>query len=178
VSVPRASLAAVSALLLACLLTGCSSTISKQAIAVKDNKHRQSAPDFTLKDADGRTVHLSDYRGKVVLLNFWATSCGPCRMEIPWLTNLERRKKDRGFEVLGVALNEDGWDDVKPFLARMKVNYRVLMGDDRTSEAYGGIEAIPTTLLIDKQGKIASIHIGLASPKEFEDGIDDLLREG
>jgi peroxiredoxin len=179
VPVSRVSLAIATALLLACFLPGCSTDFrSRNGIAVKDNRYRQAAPDFTLKDADGRTVHLSDYKGKVVLLDFWATSCGPCRIEIPWFTDLERKKKDRGFEVLGVAVNEDGWDDVKPFLARMKVNYRVVMGDDRTTQSYGGIDAIPTTLLIDKQGKIAAIHIGLASPKEFEDRVEELLREG
>jgi peroxiredoxin len=178
VPVPRVSLAIATALVLVCMFQGCSTASrSGNGIAVKDNRYRQAAPDFTLKDADGKTVHLSDYKGKVVLLDFWATSCGPCRIEIPWFTHLEREKKDRGFEVLGVAVNEDGWDDVKPFLARMKVNYRVVMGDDRTAEAYGGIDAIPTTLLIDKQGKIAAIHVGLADPKDFEDGVEALLRE-
>ena len=145
--------------------------------AAKSPKDRHQAPDFALKDANGKTVRLSDYKGKVVLLDFWATSCGPCRAEIPWFIEMERHKKDKGFEVLAVSLDDSGWEDVKPFLAEMNVNYRVVIGDDTTTKAYGGVEAIPTTFLIDRQGKIAAIHIGLASRKEFEDGIDELLRE-
>ena len=175
----RLTAAFATALLLGCFLEGCTSgPTTVKAASVKSDKDRHSAPDFALKDADGKTVHLSDYKGKVVLLDFWATWCGPCRIEIPWFTDMQRQKKDRGFAVLGVAMDDNGWEDVKPFLAQMKVNYRVVIGDDATSQAYGGVEDLPTTFLIDKQGKIAAIHIGLAGRKEFEDGIDELLREG
>ena len=92
--------------------------------------------------------------------------------------DLERKKKDKGFEVLGVAMDDNGWEDVKPFLAEMKVNYRVVIGDDATSQAYGGVEDLPTTFLIDKQGKIAAIHIGLGGRKDFEDAVEGLLLEG
>ena len=156
------------------ILQGCSTRPN----AAKSHNDRHAAPDFALKDAEGKTVRLSEYKGKVVLLDFWATSCGPCRVEIPWFVEMERNKKDKGFEVLGVSLDDSGWEDVKPFLAEMKVNYRVVIGDDATTKAYGGVEAIPTTLLIDKQGRIASIHVGLGARKAFEDGVDELLREG
>jgi cytochrome c biogenesis protein CcmG/thiol:disulfide interchange protein DsbE len=169
------------AVLLGCFLAGCSqgpSTVSAAA-DVKDSRERHAAPDFALKDADGKTVHLSDYKHKVVLVDFWATWCGPCRIEIPWFIDLERTRKDKGFEVLGVSMDDNGWEDVKPFLADMKVNYRVVIGDDTTAQAYGGVDSLPTAFLIDKQGKIAAVHIGLdgGGRKEFENGVDELLRE-
>jgi peroxiredoxin len=179
VSALRVSLAIATAFLLGSFLEGCSSgPTTVKAASVKEGRDRHTAPDFALKDADGKTVHLSDYKGKVVLLDFWATWCGPCRVEIPWFTDMQRKKKDQGFEVLGVSMDDNGWEDVKPFLAEMKVNYRVVIGDDATTQAYGGVESLPTTFLIDKQGKIAAIHVGLANRKEFEDGVDELLHEG
>jgi cytochrome c biogenesis protein CcmG/thiol:disulfide interchange protein DsbE len=147
-----------------------------RAASVKPDKDRHAAPDFALKDADGKTVHLSDYRGKVVLLDFWATWCGPCKIEIPWFMDIERKNKDKGFEVLGVSMDDNGWEDVKPFLAELQVNYRVVIGNDDTAKNYGGVDALPTTFLIDREGKIAAIHIGLASRREFEDGVEELLR--
>jgi cytochrome c biogenesis protein CcmG/thiol:disulfide interchange protein DsbE len=147
-----------------------------KATSVKPDKERHAAPDFALKDGDGKTVHLSDYKGKVVLLDFWATWCGPCKFEIPWFIDLERRDKDKGFEVLGVSMDDNGWEDVKPFLADFKVNYRVVIGNDETARIYGGVDALPTTFLIDRDGRIAAIHIGLTSRKEIEDGVEDLLR--
>jgi cytochrome c biogenesis protein CcmG/thiol:disulfide interchange protein DsbE len=148
-----------------------------RAASVKPDKERHTAPEFTLKDADGKTVHLADYKGKVVLLDFWATWCPPCKVEIPWFMDIERKNKDKGFAVLGVAMDDNGWEDVKPFLSEMKVNYRVVVGDDDIAKAYGGVEDLPTTFLIDRQGKIAAIHLGLASRKDFEDGVEELLRE-
>ena len=87
---------------------------------VKDNKDRKHAPEFALKDAHGKLVHLSDYRGKVVLLDFWATWCGPCGIEIPWFEEFERKYKDRGFEVLGVSMDDDGWKAINPFVTDKK----------------------------------------------------------
>jgi peroxiredoxin len=143
--------------------------------AVKAEKDRKSAPDFTLKDSNGATVKLSDYRGKVVLLNFWATWCGPCKIEIPWFIDLEQKYKDQGFSVLGVSMDEDGWEVVKPYIENRKVNYRVVLGDDIVGNLYGGIESLPTTYMIDRDGRIASIHIGLVSKKDYETEIMHLL---
>jgi thiol-disulfide isomerase/thioredoxin len=112
----------------------------------------------------------------VVLLDFWATWCDPCRLEIPWFIDLQRKNKDKGFEVLGVSMDEEGWQVVKPFMRDVGVNYRVLIGNDQTTEMYGGVDALPTTFLIDRQGKIAAVHVGLASRKDFEDGVEQLLQ--
>jgi peroxiredoxin len=144
--------------------------------AVKPENERKSAPEFALKDSNGQTVHLADYKGKVVLLDFWATWCGPCKIEIPWFIEFEQQFKDRGFAVLGVSMDEDGWDAVKPYMDDLKINYRILLGNEQVSDIYGGVESLPTTLLIDRQGKIASIHIGLSQGKEeFRNDIDRLL---
>jgi cytochrome c biogenesis protein CcmG/thiol:disulfide interchange protein DsbE len=153
-----------------------SSAPSSKSAAVKAVKNRVSAPDFTLKDADGKTVHLSDYRGKVVLLDFWATWCEPCAMEIPWFIDMQHKRKNQGFEALGVSMDDEGWDAVKPFVARMGVNYRVLLGDDQTAQMYGGVDALPTTFLIDREGRIAAVHLGLADRKDIEDGVEQLLQ--
>src|SRR5437588_9325940 len=99
-------------------LYGCSPSKPVKA-AVKPDSERHTAPDFALKDADGKVVRLSDYKGKVVLLDFWATWCGPCKMEIPWFMDFERQHKHEGFSVLGVSMDEDGWDAVKPFVNQL-----------------------------------------------------------
>ena len=165
-----------SAMLAAFLFHGCS-FVAVKAESVKPDKDRKPAPEFTLKDSDGKTVHLSDYKGKVVLLDFFATWCGPCKIEIPWFMEMERKNKDRGFAVLGVAMDDEGWEIVKPFLADVGVNYRVVIGNDATAGMYGGVESLPTTFLIDKEGRIAAVHVGLASRKDFEDGIEKLLED-
>ena len=158
-------------------VTACQSTGSVAA-AVKKEKDRRLAPDFTLKDAMGRPVKLSDYKGKVVLLNFWATWCGPCKIEIPWFIEFEQTFKDKGFAVLGVSMDEEGWDIVKPYLERSKINYRVLIGDDMTAQNYGGVDSLPTSFLLDKEGRIASTHIGLVSKSVYQNDINTLLGSG
>ena len=101
--------------------------------AVKPDKDRKTAPEFALKDSNGQTVHLADYKGKVVLLDFWATWCGPCKVEIPWFIEFEQQFKDRGFAVLGVSMDEDGWDAVKPYIEDHKINYRVCWATNRSA---------------------------------------------
>ncbi len=136
---------------------------------------RHEAPDFALKDAQGNVTRLSDYRGKVVLLDFWATWCGPCNIEIPWLEDFERTYKNRGFEVLGVSMDDDGWKVVRPFIAEKKINYRIMLGDDKTGDQYGGVEALPTSFLIDRNGRIAKTFVGLSDKEEFQNAIEKLL---
>jgi peroxiredoxin len=161
----------------ACLFQGCSTApTAVKAASLKPDTQRKEAPDFALKDAEGKTVHLSEYRGKVVLLDFWATWCDPCRLEIPWFIDLQRKNKDKGFEVLGVSMDDEGWEVVKPFMRDVGVNYRILIGNDQTTEMYGGVDALPTTFVIDRQGKIAAVHVGLTSRKAFEDDVAQLLQ--
>ncbi len=165
---------------LAVLLSGCTpggpfDVEEKPTRPVKTEAERKSAPSFSLKDADGRTVTLADYKGKVVLLNFWATWCGPCKIEIPWFSDFEQKYKDRGFAVLGVAMDEEGWEIVKPYIAKNKVNYRILGGDDAMAQMYGGVESLPTTFMIDAEGRIASTHVGLVSKSDYENEIVQLL---
>ncbi len=157
-----------------------SSCTSKQnsASGVKHLTNRPMAADFTLKDENGATVKLSDYRGKVVLLNFWATWCGPCQVEIPWFTDFEQKYKSEGFAVLGVSMDDDGWAAIKPFVADRKINYRVLLGNDSMAQLYGGLDSLPTSFIIDRDGKVAyPPHIGLISKNEYVNEIQCLLHD-
>ena len=168
------------AALLGALFTGCSRSTSASSsasvkAAVKLEKERKPAPDFTLKDANGATLRLSDYKGKVVLLNFWATWCGPCQIEIPWFMDFQQTYKDRNFAVLGVSLDDDGWKSVKPYIEKKKLNYRVVVGTEELSTLYGGLDSLPTTFILDRQGRIAAMHVGLVSKSEYQKDIVSLL---
>lgn len=145
------------------------------AAAVKPAKDRKRAPDFSLKDTNGQTVKLSDYKGKVVLLNFWATWCGPCKIEIPWFMEFEQHYKDQGFAVLGVSMDEEGWEVIRPYIERVKVNYRILLGDNVVAAEYGGVDALPTTFMLDRTHRIASIHQGLVGKDTYRNEIQQLL---
>ena len=134
------------------------------------------APDFSLKDAHGKVIHLRDFRGKAVLLNFWATWCGPCKMEIPWFIDFQQKKAAAGFTVLGVSMDEDGWKSVSPYAAEHHINYPVLLADEEVNQRYGGIESLPTSLLVDPRGKIKYIARGLVDKAEWEHEIDQTLR--
>lgn len=142
--------------------------------AVQD---RNQAPDFSLEDANGQLVKLSEFKGKVVLLNFWATWCTPCRIEIPWFVDMEREFKDEGFAVIGVSMDEDGWEVVKPFIRDLKVNYRMVLGTEELAQLYSGVQALPTSFVIDRAGRIASVHMGIVSRNVFEEEIRALLQD-
>ena len=160
------------------LLWSCSGTHPLDAQAAQAIKNRKPAADFTLRDANGSAVKLSDYRGKVVLLNFWATWCGPCTLEIPWFVEFERDYKTQGLAIVGVSMDEDGWNAIKPYVSEHKMNYRVLLGDDSVSQLYGGVDSLPTTFIIDRSGKVAfPPHIGLAGKNEYLKEIQSLLGE-
>lgn len=157
-------------------LISCAKTSEPEGSAKLKAEHtRNEAADFALEDANGQTLKLSDLRGKVVLLNFWATWCGPCKIEIPWFVEMEREFKDQGFAVLGVSMDEDGWKAVKPFMQDMKVNYRMVLGTEEMAQLYGGVEALPTSFILDRNGKVASVHMGVVSRKVFEEEIRVLL---
>jgi cytochrome c biogenesis protein CcmG/thiol:disulfide interchange protein DsbE len=162
------------------LVAGCTRAENKataSSSSLKPPAERKPAPDFALRDGDGRTVRLSDYRGKVVLLNFWATWCGPCKIEIPWFNEFQQQHRERGLVVLGISMDEEGWDVIKPYVAALKVNYRILLGDEMVADLYGGVSSLPTSFLIDRQGKIASIHVGLVSKSVYEREIEELLAQ-
>jgi cytochrome c biogenesis protein CcmG/thiol:disulfide interchange protein DsbE len=169
--------AAAGLLLSSCSRSGATSTAaSSEQPSVKTLKNRRPAPDFALKDASGQSTKLSDLKGKVVLLNFWATWCGPCALEIPWFEQFEQQYRSKGLEIVGVSMDEEGWSIVKPYIAEHKINYRVLLGNDSVGELYGGVDSLPTTFIIDREGRFAfPPHVGLAEKNEYLSEIQTLL---
>ena len=139
--------------------------------------NRKMAPDFTLADESGRSVKLSESRGRVILLTFWATWCVPCEKEIPWFVEFQRTNERDGFTVLGVSMDEGGWASVKPYSQRMGVNYPMMIGNDEVASAFGGLHTIPLTLVIDRYGRIAAVHAGLCRKDEYEGDIRAVLNE-
>jgi len=146
---------------------------------------RRPAPAFQLMDASGKAMQVPDYKGKVVLLNFWATECGGCKMEIPGFIVLQQAYKDKGFTVVGISADitysnlkspEEGWNQVKPFVANNHLNYPILMADDAVLTAYS-TQALPATFLIDKSGRIAASYIGVVNKDDVESNIKKLLLE-
>jgi peroxiredoxin len=136
------------------------------------------APDFELKSLDGKQVRLSDYRGKAVLLNFWATWCAPCKIEMPWFVDLQKQYASQGLQVIGVAMDDSGEETIAKFAQQMGVNYPVLIGKEAVGDAYGGVEFLPTTFVIDRQGRIVDRVFGLVGRSEFEDNIKKALGPG
>jgi thiol-disulfide isomerase/thioredoxin len=131
---------------------------------------------FTLKDTSNRDVNLSAFKGKVVLLDFWATWCGPCKIEIPWFIEFQNKYGKNGLQVVGISV-DDTLDKLKPYVANMKMNYPVLQGldHDDVQDAYGPMFGIPVTAVISRDGKICMKHAGLASKDAFENMIKSLL---
>lgn len=139
--------------------------------------HRPPAPAFTLTDSTGKTATLSDYRGKVVLLDFWATWCGGCKQEIPSFVEFSKSYSSKGLAVVGVSLDDDGWKVLKPFLADHAIPYRIVLGNAEISKHYA-IEGMPDTFLIDQQGRIAaSYRAGIVNVSDMDRNIKSLLAE-
>jgi len=127
-----------------------------------------AAPDFTATDANGANFRLSDYAGKVVLLNFWASWCPPCKKEIPWFAEFQKEYGADGFAVIGVSIDEDGWKAVRPVMESLKVNYRMALGNDALTQKFGGVESLPESLLISPDGRIWTKHTGITAREQFE----------
>ena len=134
-------------------------------------KKGDSAPDFTLKTLDGKQLQLSSLRGKAVMLNFWATWCEPCKIETPWLVELQKKYGDQGFQVLGVAMDDAGEKAIGEFARKMQMNYPVLLGKEKVADEYGGVEGLPTNYFIDRSGKVVGVERGLVSESVLVDNI-------
>jgi cytochrome c biogenesis protein CcmG/thiol:disulfide interchange protein DsbE len=137
------------------------------------------APTFELKSIpEGKSIALASLRGKPVLLNFWATWCGPCKIEMPWLVDLQKKYGPEGLQIVGVAMDDTDDKDIADFAHKMGVNYIVLKGTEKVGDLYGGIEGLPTTYYLDRSGKVVDVTIGLASESVIEDAIKKSLAQG
>jgi cytochrome c biogenesis protein CcmG/thiol:disulfide interchange protein DsbE len=145
------------------------------------------APDFTLEDLSGNKVSLASYRGKAVLINFWATWCGPCKIETPWLVDLRKQYASQGFEILGVSLDDLDPDDkrefaqekrdIAKFAAQEHMQYPVLIDGASIDKPYGGLDALPTSYFVDRSGKVVATQLGLTSKDDIEGNIRKALGE-
>lgn len=142
---------------------------------VAPQSETKKAPDFSLKTSTGKTIELSKLKGKTVVVNFWATWCPPCKAEIPGFINVYKKYKSKGLEIVGISLDQGGWSDIDPFVKKMNINYPVVLGNEQTAQAYGNIEAIPTTFIINKEGHIVSRHVGYMDEENFEKTIKSYL---
>lgn len=132
------------------------------------------APDFNLTQLDGQPLQLSSYRGKIVLLDFWATWCDPCREETPHLVELQQKYADRGLQIIGVSM-DDSPDPVRSFYQQFHMNYPVVMGNAKIGELYGGVLGLPIAFVLDRQGRIVAKHIGATDVGVFEQDVLKLL---
>lgn len=150
--------------------------IEKQKIEQQERTSELTAPDFSLSLINGGTLKLSEYFGKVIILDFWATWCPPCRAEIPDFISLYNEYKDRGLVIIGISV-DDSIEPVKKFIQQNNVNYPVVMGNSKVIQDYGGITGIPTTFIIDKKGNIVEKFVGYRPKEVFEKSIKRLLSE-
>jgi cytochrome c biogenesis protein CcmG/thiol:disulfide interchange protein DsbE len=168
------SLLAISTLLAAGILMA--SEPAGAPAALQPAARRKPAPEFALQDSSGKTVSLKDYRGKVVLLDFWATWCHGCKLEIPWFAEFSRKYGNKGVAVVGVSLDSDGWKVVSPFLKAEHIPYQVVLGNDTVAKSYG-IENMPDTFLIDREGRVAAVYNGMVDKQNVENNLRAMLTE-
>lgn len=135
------------------------------------------APGWELPDLDGKIVHSTDFKGKVVVLDFWATWCPPCRAEIPDFIALQKKYAAQGLTVIGISVDQAGLKTVKSFAKKNAINYPVVLADGKVEAAFGGIDGLPTTFIIDRTGHIVKQHLGFTAPEEIEKEIKALLAQ-
>lgn len=138
---------------------------------------RKPLPEVALTNSKGRSVDLSAYKGRVVLLDFWATWCTGCKEEIPWFMEFQDKYNKAGLAVVGASLDDDGWKSVRPYLSEHKINYRIVIGTLESAKQFGVDKGMPVSLLIDRTGKIADLHPGMVDKDAFEREIQTLLKE-
>jgi peroxiredoxin len=155
----------LSSVIVIALLFGC---------ANKSEQAKAPAADFTLQDINGKTITLSDYRGKVVLLEFWATWCPPCRASVPGLEKIYKAYEEKGLVVLAVSMDDGDWPSVKSFMKDYGITYTVLKGTEEVSSQYR-VRAIPMLLILDKEGKIAKRYMGFGADEDLENDIKAVL---
>jgi peroxiredoxin len=140
----------------------------------KQGQSGSLAPDFTVTDLDGRKLNLSDFRGKVVLLDFWATWCTPCRSEIPHFVEMQNKYGPRDFQVIGISMDDDA-KPVREFYQQYKLNYPVALGDDKLAERFGGVLGLPVNFIIDREGRVHARHLGATDVSVFDNEVSELL---
>jgi peroxiredoxin len=151
---------------------------SREAASPGPNLQGKAAPDFTLHSLEGQTVHLSDFRGKGVVLNFWATWCQPCKIEMPWFAELQKQYGPQGLQIVGVAMDDAGPKEISKFAHDLGVNYPILVGEESVGDAYGGLPFLPATFYIGRDGKVLDKVYGLKGRGEIEDSIKKALATG
>lgn len=140
-------------------------------------KAGSAAPDFTLPDLKGKGVQLSSFKGKAVVVDFWATWCEPCKIEMPWLVDLQKKYGPQGLQIIGVAMDDADEQTIEAFARKMGVNYPVLKGTEAVADQYGGLEGLPATFFLDRSGKIVDVAVGLTSQSVLEDSIKRSLEQ-
>jgi thiol-disulfide isomerase/thioredoxin len=167
-------------------LPGCNSRKGGKAAAAETSSKSApvNEPNVTFKDLQGNSVTLDSFKGKVVLVNFWATWCEPCKIEIPWMIGYQEKYASRGFTVLGVAMDDEGKSVVEPFVQKqqfdvdgkkMSMNYPIVLGNDDIADKFGGLIGFPTTWLISRDAKVVKRVIGIVNESEMDKEIQSLL---
>jgi len=152
--------------------------IAVAALARAEAVAPQPAPVWKLKDVEGKVISSETFKGKVVVVDFWATWCPPCRAEIPGYIELQKKYGKDGLVIIGVSLDQKGPAVVKPFIEKFGINYQIVMGDDDITAAFGGMDAIPTTFIIDRAGIIRDRKVGAEPTEDYEKRIVAVLKKG
>jgi thiol-disulfide isomerase/thioredoxin len=145
------------------------------AVAQDEPMKGKPAPGFTLVNLEGKKVSLSDYRGRPLIVNFWATWCAPCKLEMPWFEEFRQKYRGQGFEILGIAEDDAPKDEIEKTAKKINVTYPILLTDGKVAPAYGGVDQLPMSFYIDRKGVVVTQTIGLASKDEVEANIKKLV---